>query len=148
MRLWNKHPPDDEAVIREYRRHVDDTFKNSPVANFIQGLRNLTVHRQLPVIQGELSFTGPAHDDGPSMSAVTGLNKEALLASGDWKGGAEKYLEEADDPVDLEVVVAEYTAAVHAFNEWFGEAWVGAHVTAFEELQKLVEEHNQLLPMF
>jgi hypothetical protein len=145
MRLWCKYPPQDETVIHEYRQRVDETFINAPVANLIQELRNVTVHRQLPVIRGELSGTGPAHEDGPSMRAVTGLDKNRLLASGDWKKGAKKYIEEADDPIDVEVVVAEYTAAVHGFNEWFSEAWVGAHRTTFEELHKLAAEHDELV---
>ena len=115
------------------------------MANLIQGLRNLTVHRQLPVIRGKLSFTGPAHEDGQSMTVVTGLDKTKLLASGDWKKGARTYLENADDPIDLEVIVSEYTSAVHRFNQWFGEAWVGAHPDAFEEVHSLAAQHDELV---
>lgn len=142
MRLWKKYPPQDAALTEEYRRRVDEAFKSSPLANFIQGLRNLTVHRQLPVIQGTLSLTG---GENASLAAVTTLNKEALLAWDGWKGGAKKYLEEAGDSIDLEEVIAAYTASVHEFNRWFGQAWVGAHLAAFDELHKLEAEHVELL---
>jgi hypothetical protein len=145
MRLWKKYPPQDDEVTAEYERRVEETFKNSPLANFVQGLRNLTVHRQLPVIEGKMSFTGPAHEQGESLSSVTGLSKEALLAYEDWKKGAREYLEQADDIIDIRAVVTAYTADVAQFNEWFGKAWVGEHLVAFDEMNRLAREHDELL---
>lgn len=147
MRLWRKYPPQDEVVSNEYQRRVDETFKNSPLANFVHGLRNLTFHRQLPVIKGTLSFTGPASEEGQSLSSVTGLDKKALLAWDGWNAGAKEYLAQTQtgDTVDIEEVVAAYTADVHEFNEWFGKAWVGAHRSAFDELHALSREHGELL---
>jgi hypothetical protein len=142
MRLWSKYPPRDLAVTEGYNRRVAEAFSRSPLANFIQGLRNLTLHRTLPVIQGTMSFTG---GDSPSLTSATVLKKDALLAWDGWKGGAKEYLTQAPDSIDIEHVVAEYTQAVHEFNEWFGKAWVGAHLPAFEAMHKLAREHDELV---
>lgn len=145
MRLWKKYPPQDESVRDDYEQRVAETFKDSALANFIQGLRNLTVHRKLPVIQGTMSFTGPASGATPALTAATVLNKEALLSWDGWKGKAKEYLAQAGDSIDIEQVVAEYTGAVHDFNEWFGKTWIEAHLSAFEAMHTLASEHDDLV---
>jgi hypothetical protein len=121
MRLWKKYPPKDAELTEGHKRKVEETFVDSPLANFVQGLRNLSTHRRLPLVQGTMSWTTTGENAG--MTVVTSLDKDALLAWDGWKAGAKTYLDEAD-MIDLEKVVADYTQSVHDFNQWFGEAFV------------------------
>ena len=48
-RLWQKYPPPDPALAAEYQKRVKQTFADSPLANFVQRLRNYSMHQKLPV---------------------------------------------------------------------------------------------------
>src|SRR4051812_13968222 len=85
-RLWTKYPPKDEYLTTEFTLRINETFATSPLARFVQELRNLTVHRSLPVVGGRLSFTG---GENVSWNSATGLRKQALVAgSKGWHAAA------------------------------------------------------------
>ncbi len=141
-RLWKKYPPQDPELNAEYENRVNDTFRDSPLARFIKGLRNMSLHRKLPVIQGQMSVTGGTM---PRMNAVTVLHKDDLLSWEGWTNRAKAYLAQAGDSIDVEEAIAEYTRSVHVCNDWFGKVWVGAHLPAFDAMYALVQEHDDLV---
>lgn len=143
-RLWDKHPPSDDALNAEYERRVGEAFTTSPLVQFIQGLRNDMLHRRLP---GSLSVTISLSDDDGSETVTVGFPADQLLQAGEWKAQARTYLEErAGEVVDISQIVDDYTNVVRGFNDWFGNAWVDGHRAAFDEYDRLVKEHDALIP--
>jgi hypothetical protein len=139
-RLWTKLPPADPAVRSEYQARVDATFTDSPLANFVHGLRNFSMHRQLPVVRGQLTWTP---DTGETSAVV--VSSSALREWDGWNASARAFLEDADEDVDLQAVVAGYSALVQDFHQWFGVAFVGGHLPAFDEWVELRSEYVRLL---
>jgi hypothetical protein len=131
-RVWEKHRPDDPGITAEYARRVGETFADAPAARFVQQLRNYTLHRRLAVARGRLSMTA-----GGGFQSRVILVRDDLLEWGGWSPPARAYLEAAENHVGLDDVVAEYTTRVTTFNDWFGHAFVAAHLPAFDELTRL-----------
>jgi hypothetical protein len=128
-RLWQQHPPADAAATAEYERRVRDTFAEAPLAQFVQRLRNYSMHSKLPIARGQLTWS---REHGDHSTVV--LSKEALFRWNDWNAPARRFIETADENIDLRVVVRDYTAIVHDFNQWYGRAFVGGHLPAFDDL--------------
>ena len=142
-RLWQQHPPQDASLSAEHDRRIKKTFAESPVASFVQKLRDVTVHAQLPLIHGTISWSA---DEG-TLTSTTVLNKRALIEWDGWNARALRFLDESDDEIDLLEVIGAYTAAVHNFNEWLGRSFVEGHLTAFDELYALQAKYATLLPL-
>lgn len=140
--LWQKHPPQDASLTAEHDRRIKATFADSPVANFVQKLRNFTLHAHLPVIHGTMSWSA---DEG-TLTSATVLSKGALTEWDGWNAQARVFLAQSDDEIDLLEVVGAYTAAVHDFNRWFGRSFVEGHLAAFDELSALQAAYAALLP--
>lgn len=115
------------------RRIVE--FRDSPLACFVQQLRNYTLHRRLPIAYGTLSW----HQGGQVVSRI-GLARDDLAAWEKWTSTARRYLDEAPENIDLLDLVDEYTTRVGAFNDWFGPTFVEGHLAAFDELKLLEAE--------
>ena len=139
-RLWRQDPPPDMALTAEYDERVKRTFADSPLANFVQRLRNYMTHSKLPVAQGKFTW-----EQGSGESSTVALSKAALLEWDDWNVAARAFLDEADDDIDLSDVLRDYTALVHDFNQWFGRAFVEGHLPAFDELEDRTTTYNNLL---
>lgn len=139
-RLWRKYPPAKTALTVEYDRRVKEAFADSPLANFVQRLRNFSLHAQLPVAQGQFTWSP---DDGERSTVV--LNRAALLEWGGWNVGARSFIDAAEADIDLQEVVGAYTALVHDFNQWFGRAFVGGHLPAFDDLERRKAECAAIL---
>lgn len=139
-RLWKKkHPPDDPVVAAEYDIQRATAFAD-PVCAFVQDLRNYTLHRQLPVAQGQL------HVDvqGDVFDAGVTLVRDQLLEGVRWSTDAKKYLSAAPDAIRLRETVASYTDAVEQFYRWFAPAFVTAHRVDFDELEALEQDIERL----
>ena len=138
--LWQQHPPADPALIAEYATRVRDAFAESPLVQFVQGLRNYSTHSQLPVSRGRLFWAAEAGDH-PTVE----LSKSELLEWDRWNAAAKEFLDSAAEQIDLRIVVSEYTAVVDQFNEWFTCAFVSGHRRAFDDLNARQKHFNELL---
>jgi hypothetical protein len=134
-RLWQKYPPADEALRSAYTARVTTTFAASPGCAFIQDLRNFSLHRRLALARGRLSFSPQA-----GLDAAVILVRQDLESWDGWKAPAREYLNAAPDEIDLAEVVSSYSSAVVEFNDWFGQAFVGGHLAAFDDLAHLEGE--------
>jgi hypothetical protein len=140
-RLWRKYPPPDPALTMEYDRLVKECFAESPLANFVQRLRNYSTHSKLPVARGQLTLS---REEGDKSTVI--LSKSDLLAWPDWNSAARSFIESHDgENMDLRSIVSEYTTLVHEFNEWYGRAFVGGHLPAFDELARRQSDLAKLL---
>jgi hypothetical protein len=134
-RVWQKHAPVIEATREEYERRIALTFADSSAAQLVKGLRNYTFHRRLPVARGRLSWV-----KDESFDSIVFLERKELLAWDGWSPPARQTLETAPEDVNLAEVVDQYSDAVVEFNTWFGEAFVGGHLEAFDELRDLKQQ--------
>jgi hypothetical protein len=137
-RLWNKYLPDDEA----YAERVGATFAESGFCLFVQNLRNYTLHSNLPITQGHLSW-----ERGRNVTSAVRLSRPDLLKWPRWPPLARRYLAELpEDGIDLAELVGAYTNTVTQFNNWFGETFVELCEDAFVRVREMQEELNELLP--
>jgi hypothetical protein len=105
----------------------------------MQGLRNYSTHRQLPLASGQLSWTR-----GQGEKSAVVLDRDELLKWDKWTSGAKSFLQSQDKSVSVRAVVSEYTAQVARFNDWFARAFVEGHLPAFDEWRLLANEHDRL----
>jgi len=137
--LWQQYPPSDPALVAEYDERVRELFAESPMAQFVQGLRNFSMHSKLPLVQGRFTWSV---DGGEHQTVV--LPKASLLEWDRWNVLAREFIESRHE-FDLRAVLAEYSAVVDDFNQWFGAAFVKGHLAAFEDLNERKVRFNEAL---
>jgi hypothetical protein len=97
-------------LLATYEKQVMATFAQSPVAQFVQGLRNYMLHRGLPNSSMFMKFTAnPGATDG-SGTAETGVRYDIapLLDWKNWKPLVRSYLKQAGEYLDLLEFAQEY----------------------------------------
>ena len=102
--VWGAHEPSAALIQAEYRERITETF-GTPQAQFVQRLRNHTVHDRLPIARGHLSWT---RDTGAVRSRVI-LDLEHLRRAVGWTAPARQYLEAASGDIDLLDLVDSYS---------------------------------------
>jgi hypothetical protein len=75
-----------------------------------------------------------------SFDSIVFLERKELLACDGWSPPARQTLETAPEDVNLAEVVDQYPDAVVEFNTWFGEAFVGGHLEAFDDVRDLKQQ--------
>lgn len=126
-------------LMATYEKQVAATFMQSPVAQFIQGLRNYMLHRGLPKSSMFMKFTSnPGATDG-SGKAETGVHYDAasLLDWDGWKPMARTYLAQVGKKLDLHEVAQDYLTLVNQFHVWLDVALGEYHQSDIEELSQL-----------
>jgi hypothetical protein len=121
-----------DTLAPQHDERVRATFAESPLARFIEALRNKTLHRRLPITRGYASYSVK----DLVFESKVGLPRSSLLAIGDWTGLAKQYVNDADDPIVVEEVVSEYTSLVDTFQAWFRKALLQRNRPALLELEK------------
>lgn len=105
-------------LIETYEKQVTVTFAQSPVVQFVQGLRNYMLHRDLPNSSMFMKFTPkPGMTDG-SGTTETGVHYDtaSLLDWDGWKPVARTYLEQVGAHLDLHESAQEYLTLVNQFH--------------------------------
>jgi len=126
-------------LMATYEKQVAATFAQSPVAQFIQGLRNYMLHRGLPSSSMFMKFTSnPGATDG-SGRAETGVHYDTacLLDWDGWKPVARSYLEQVGKHLELHESAQDYLTLVNQFHEWLGAALAAHHQSDLQELNQL-----------
>jgi hypothetical protein len=141
-RLRRKLLSEDSAdeLAAEYQDRVDRDFTNSPLAQFVQQVRNFTTHRRLPVTTGELSMEIPSE----TVESRVILHASDLLKWPKWNPLAKRYIETAGDEIAIADVVTEYTAVVVSFHGWFREALAIRHRKDLDALKQAEAEVAEL----
>jgi hypothetical protein len=112
----------------------------TPVAFFVQGLRNLTLHRELPVVQGQLSWAR----EQPLRTRVL-LERSHLLEWDGWAKDAREVIASSESDMDLLPILEEYSQAVMRFHDWFGFHWVLERLKPFKDLER---RHRRLAMLY
>jgi hypothetical protein len=139
-RLLAEDPNDDLAA--QYQQRVTDLFAESPLARFVEGLRNMSTHHRLPVTYG---WSHWSRDDGLEQRVV--LNRDRLLESyDDWTAGAKRYLSESGERISLLDVTRDYSARVDDFHAWLRAAIFERHQPALRDFETRSAELAALWP--
>ena len=145
-RVWSEFSPEDAGLQAEYERRVE-TLTRSPLAEFIQAVRTLTIHRQLGSVAGRPGRTRP--DREPTFDSATPLERpwwrpnEKPFPDAWWATPPSKYF---DPTTDFQESLAAYTAEVVSTTNWVAKALTESHREALEDRNHLIAEHNALDP--
>lgn len=109
-RVWKKYLP-----AADYEERARVTFAESGACQFVQGLRNYSLHDRLPIAQGHMSW-----ERDKELRTTVKLRRADLLSWSGWNATARAYLIGiADEDLELPAVVTAYTSTVIDFTEWF-----------------------------
>lgn len=135
-------------LLATYESQAAATFAQSPVAQFVQGLRNYMLHRGLPNSSMFMKFTtNPDATDG-SGTAETGVHYDiaSLLDWKDWKPVARTYLEHAGEHLDLHEFAQDYLTLVNQFHGWLDSTLAAHHQSDLQELGQLQAQFQAMSP--
>ena len=138
----------DTKLLEAYEKQVIATFAKSPVAQFIQGLRNYMLHKGLPDSSMYMNFeANPGATDG-SGTFETGVHYDtaSLLDWKDWKPAARNYLELAGEHLDVHEFALEYLTLVNQFHEWLNVTLEMHHHSDLQKLNQLQAQLNDINP--
>lgn len=106
-----------DGEFPEYQPRVDEAFRSSSLAQFVQDLRNYVLHTG----GGKLYFHGPIDIRTGRSDTRLGLRTSDLLDWSGWKALAKRFLKESEKYIDIAAVAGDYHARVRDFHMWFGE---------------------------
>lgn len=135
-------------LLGTYEKQVVATFAQSPVAQYVQGLRNYMLHRGLPKSSMFMKFrSNPGAADG-SVTAETGVHYEtaSLLDWKDWKPVARTYLEQAGEQLDVHEFAQDYLTLVNQFHSWLDATLAEHHRSDLQELGQLQAQLQAISP--
>jgi hypothetical protein len=135
-------------LIATYENRVVAIFLQSPIAQFIQGLRNYMLHRGLPNSRMFMKFTSrPDAVDG-SGTTETGVHYDiaSLLDWKEWKPVARIYLEQAGEQLDVHEFAQDYLTLVTQFHSWLDATLAEHHRSDLQELGQLQAQLQALTP--
>lgn len=143
--FMRKHYSETE-LFKTYETQVIATFAKSPVAQFVQGLRNYMLHKGLPPSSMYMKFEGsPGATDG-SGTMETGVHYDtaSLLDWKDWKAPAREYLELAGENLDIHDFALEYLTLVNQFHKWLSNMLELHHLSDLQELESLQSQFHDV----
>ncbi|MGQ8845414.1 hypothetical protein ACUTQW_23570 [Serratia sp. TSA_7] len=125
-------------LFETYEMQVIATFAKSPVAQFVQGLRNYMLHKGLPNSSMFMKFvTSPGAMDGSgTMETGVRYSTTSLLDWKDWKPVARTYIEQAGEHLDVHEFTQEYLTLVNQFHEWLDATLAMHHHSDLQELNQ------------
>lgn len=136
----------DTQLLKTYETQVVATFAKSPVAQFVQGLRNYMLHRGLPASSMFMKILSNSGETDGSGTMETGVHYDtaSLLDWKDWKAPARTYLEHAGEHLDIYDFAIEYLTLVNQFHEWLDNTLNSHHLSDLQEL-KLLQSQFQVI---
>lgn len=129
--LYSQHP-----FKEEYFKKTKDNFA-ADLRCFMEGLRNYTLHRNLPLSIAEFTV----QEDRTLLGRIM-LNAHKLRENADdWKGAGKRYLASMEDQVDVGSLFAQHKIALADLYSWLAGRQNEIHR---EELSELSRLHQQL----
>ncbi len=115
----------------EYGFKIKEVFAENSLHQFIQGLRNYIVHKELPMVGSILNLN--------EINANLIVDLSELRKNFDWSKYAKQYLNARDDDEKLETLVSDYFNLVYEFHKWFYSRQLEIHAEEFREINELRE---------
>lgn len=133
-------------LLATYERQVTATFAESPVVQFVHGLRNYVLHVELPDSSMFLNFTSDPDAADGSGTIETGVHYDTapLLQWDGWNSIARVYLEQTGEHLDLHEVAQEYVTIVDQFHGWLDAILLAHHQSDLQELSGLQAKLQEL----
>jgi len=131
LALYSEHP-----FKEEYFKKTNDSFAVN-LRTFMEGLRNYTLHRNLPLSVAEFTV----QEDNTLLGRIM-LNTHKLRENAsDWKGAGKSYLASMEDKVDVGTLFAQHKTALTDLYNWLVGRQNEIHRKELSELRSL---HQQL----
>ncbi len=107
----------DEVIITEYNRRNHADFTANNLHAFITGLRNFTLHEELPVIRTHVRATRQSTSDS-FLEWAFGLDRTALERYEGWNAKARAFMASYPESINIRLVVENYYRLVTEFHNW------------------------------
>lgn len=117
----------------EYEKAIADTFTNNGLIQFVQGLRNYILHRDLPMSVIQFTFDV---ETGKVQNRVM-MDLDSLRSWDGWKPAATEYMAATGKDASLGEIISLYTSTVVGFHNWFSEKQRKLHADELAETEKL-----------
>lgn len=136
------------GLLATYEEQVAATFAQSPVAQFVQGLRNYMMHRGLPNSSMFMKFTTtPGATDGSgTVESGVRYDSASLIDWDGWRSVARIYLEQAGEHLDLQEFAQEYLTLINQFHGWLDATLEAHHQSDLQELSQLQARLQAISP--
>lgn len=143
-RNFMKEHYSDTSVYEKYCNQIKINFVNEPITKFIEDLRNYMLHNGLPPTQMYLEMKSDPNLGNNTGFMKTGirLKTDELLKWKNWTAPAKKYLENADDFIDIYHFAEEYSRKVKNFHVWLNKELDDFHAEDLNEFEKLKTDLN------
>lgn len=129
----------------EYKSEVESRFSNNPLSNFIEGLRNYSLHYSLPLSSLHIGV-GVSKDEiiqGDLGAGIFVLHKSELLKWSNWDKGRE-FLKESEGDIILEEVVGLYYQQVSDFHQWMISRILELYADEIDSVKNVIDRVNLL----
>lgn len=133
-RNLSKRYPNKTDFLREYQDRVR-RISEIPVARFVQELRNVVLHAQLPHIVSTVTFDaegGPVHE-------LT-VDRAALLQASDWSAPARQYVQSQPEQFVLRTAIDAYMTEAMTLSAWIDPQFRVLHGSEYEDYERLLDE--------
>lgn len=145
--FMRKHYAGTDLLVT-YEEQVKATFAQSPVVQFVQGLRNYMLHRGLPNSSMFMKFTTtPGATDG-SGTVESGVHYDtaSLLDWDGWRPVARAYLVQSGEHLDLQEFAEEYLTLINQFYGWLDATLEAHHQSDLQELSQIQAQLQSISP--
>jgi hypothetical protein len=133
----------DEAHA-EYERRVKQQFKDSPLANFVEDLREFALHYRVPLVAASAVSTRDEQSNTWMTRGYLRLHTADLVKWDRWGPRSREYIDAAKDGPDIESVIETYSGEVFDIQNWIRQTAVVSNSDVFDELRSLVDEQERL----
>ena len=126
----------DTAFHAAYQAQVLAAFKDDPLSQFIQKLRNYMVHKGLPNTEMFLDLRND-EKDGATIQTGIRIGTASLLEWDGWSPAARRYIEGAGKSLNVRSLAEEYMARVNRFHAGLESDLRHHHSADLAELERL-----------
>jgi len=121
----------------EYQQEVNKLFANNPLAQFVEDLRDYSLHYKfLPISSKYIYVKDPPKDE----SSIV-LDLKILLLYKTWSALSKNYLKEQRDNINILDLISKYYGLTIGFHKWVRSKQLEIHS---EEFKRLNEKKRQL----
>lgn len=123
----NRNP----KALKEIETEIGKRFVDNEIHQIVQGLRDYTQHRKLPIVGRLMSYN--AFDHKPKLEAAYYLSTESLLEWDGWKSLAKQKLDKLKSlsledrmlkhhtkDIPINTLITDHYKEVSSFYEWLG----------------------------
>lgn len=108
-----------KPFFESYNQEIALRFRDNLISEFIEGLRNYSVHYSLPFAGAHWQYTADTETQPGSIRQFFTLSRERLLSSGfDWSKKGLPYLESAGKEIVIREFTTEYFEIIRNFDMW------------------------------